>query len=102
MYEDPEYISYMTEEIHPDAMDILYNIDLDKMEYFYDLSSITYTENGVDKTVLSLMNSLWEELKIESNIGTSVYVICGVIVFTAVSFGMVMYIRKKKRQSYYD
>ena len=102
VYEDPEYISYMTEEIHPDAMDILYNIDLDKMEYFYDLSSITYTENGVDKTVLSLMNSLWEELKIESNIGTSVYVICGVIVFTAVSFGMVMYIRKKKRQSYYD
>lgn len=102
VHEDPEYISYMTEEIHPDAMDILYNIDLDKMEYFYDLSSITYTENGVENNVLSLMNSLWEDLKIESNIGTSVYVICAVIVLTAVSFGTVMYIKKKKRQSYYD
>jgi len=64
-----EYAECMT-EIHPDAMEILYGFDAEKMEYFYDLPDDTR----------STMNTLWEELKIESTIGVEIYVICGVIV----------------------
>ena len=102
VYEDADYIAYMQEELHEDAMSILYGFDSSKMEYFHDLSQISYTENGVENSVLNLMNSLWEELKIQSTIGTSVYVICGVIVATALTGGIVLYVRKKKRESYYD
>ncbi len=102
VYENEDYISYMTEELHEDAMSILYDIDYDKMEYFHDLSTITYTENGKEGNVLMLMNSLWEELKIESTIGRGIYIICGVIVSTLLVGGIVLYVRKKKRESYYD
>ncbi len=102
VYENEDYIAYMTEELHEDAMSILYDIDYDKMEYFHDLSTVTYTENGKEDSVLMLMNSLWEELKIESTIGRGIYIICGVIVASVLCGGIVLYVRKKKRESYYD
>lgn len=87
-----EYASYMEEEIHPDAMSILYDFDMEKMEFYHDLS---------DETRM-MMNSLWEELKIESNIGTAIYVICGVIIVALVAAFLVNFAIKRKHKYYYD
>ncbi len=87
VYENEDYIDYMNEEIHPEAMSILYDFDISNMEFFFDLPDDTR----------NLMNSLWEELKIESNIGTAIYVICAVIVATLVGIGVARLIIRKKR-----
>ncbi len=87
-----DYIQYMNEEMHPDAISVLYEFDMSNAEFYHDLSQET----------LSTMNTLWEELKIESNIGASIYIICGVIVATIVFGGIFIGIKKKIRASYYD
>ncbi len=92
VYEDEDYIAYMNEEIHPDAMSILYDFDMENMEFYHDLS---------DETRL-LMNSLWEELKIESKIGISIYIICAVIVVALGAALVTSFVKKKIRESYYD
>ena len=43
-----------------------------------------------------------EELKIESSVGQSVYVICYVIVATIVVGAILGFIKKKKREALYD
>lgn len=90
VYENEEYIEYMTEEIHPDALSILYDFDMDTMEFFHDLPDGTR----------DLMNSLWEELKIESEIGAAVYVICALIVLSLLAL-LITKIAIKKRRAYY-
>lgn len=90
--DNEEYIAYMTEEIHPDAISILYNFDMSNMEFFYDLPDDTR----------SLMNSLWEELKIESNIGAAIYIICIVIIVFLVTVFAVRFIIKRRRKYYFD
>ena len=90
--DNEEYIAYMTEEIHPDAISILYDFDMSNMEFFYDLPDDTR----------SLMNSLWEELKIESNIGAAIYIICIVIIVFLVTAFAVRFIIKRRRQYYFD
>ena len=92
VYENEDYIAYMEEEIHPEAIDILYNFDMEKAEFYHDLSEETRL----------MMNSLWEELKIESKIGASIYIICAVIVLLLASVLTVNFIKKKIRESYYD
>lgn len=87
-----EYIAYMTEEVHPDAISILYDFDMSNMEFFYDLPDDTR----------SLMNSLWEELKIESNIGAAIYIICIVIIVLLVTVFAVRFIIKRRRKYYFD
>ena len=89
--QNDEYIECM-EEIHPDAMNILYGFDSSNMEYYHDLPDNTR----------DLMNSLWEELKIESTIGTSIFVICGVIVAGLVALLGRYIIRKQKRKYYFN
>ncbi|MCR5456820.1 MAG: spermidine/putrescine ABC transporter substrate-binding protein [Clostridiales bacterium] len=90
--ENEEYIEYMTEEVHEDAMEILYGVFedeeyIEKMQYYHALPGET----------LSLMNDLWEELKLQSNISTSIYIICIVIVVALVTLFVVRFIIKKKR-----
>ena len=92
VYENEEYIAYMQEECHPDAISILYDFDMEEMEFYHDLP--TETRN--------LMNSLWEELKIESNIGISVYIICAAILAVVLGLGIFNFVRKRIRASYYD
>lgn len=92
VYENEDYIAYMEEECHPDAISILYDFDMSEMEFFHDLP--TETRN--------LMNSLWEDLKIESTIGVSVYLICAAIVALVLGLGIFHFIRKRIRASYYD
>ena len=92
VFENEGYISYMVEEVHPNAMEILYDFDMSNMEFYFDLP---------DETRM-LMNSLWEELKIESSVGQSVYVICYVIIAAIVVGAISYFIRKKKREALYD
>ena len=92
VYEDEGYIEYMQNEVHPNAISILYDFDMESMEFYHDLPTETRM----------LMNELWEELKIESSVGQAVYVICGVIVATIVIGAVFCLIRKKKREALYD
>ena len=92
VYENEDYIAYMEEEVHPEAISILYDFDMSEMEFYHDLPTETRM----------LMNDLWEELKIESTIGTGIYVICAIIVAVVSAWGIFTFIRKKIRASYYD
>lgn len=92
VFESEDYITYMEEDVHPNAISILYDFDMDSMEFFFDLPDDTRT----------LMNDLWEELKIESSIGKAVYIICYVIVAVIVVGAVYYFIRKKKREALYD
>ena len=91
VYENETYIEDMT-EIHPDAISILYDFDMSKMESYHDLS---------DETRM-LMNSLWEDLKIESTIGVAIYVICGVIIAFGLALLVYNIVVKKRRQYYFN
>ena len=71
---------------------ILYDFDMEEMEFYHDLPTETRM----------LMNELWEELKIESTIGTGIYIICAVIVLGVAAWGIFLFVRKKIRASYYD
>ena len=89
--ENPEYIEFMS-EIHPDAMELLYGFDFDSMEFYFDLPDDTR----------NTMNSLWEELKIESNIGTAIYVICAIIIAALVALFVTKFVITKRRKMYFD
>lgn len=84
--ENAEYIEYM-ESIHEDAMKILYD----------DVSTVkssAYLNLPADK--LTFLNDLWEELKVESSIGTAIYICCGVIL--AALLALVIYTVLRKRR----
>ena len=88
VYENEGYIAAM-EELHEDAMSILYNDIFDiKTEYYYNLSP----------EQLERVNELWEELKIESPISTSIIVLAAVIVASLVAFLVFFALRKRRRK----
>lgn len=88
VYENEEYIAAM-EELHEDAMSILYNDIFNiKTEYYYNLSP----------EQLERVNELWEELKIESPISTSIIVLAAVIVAALVAFLVFFALRKRRRK----
>lgn len=90
VYENEEYIAAM-EELHEDAMSILYNDIIDKnfqAEYYHNLSP----------EQLERVNELWEELKIESPISTSIIVLAAVIVAALVAFLVFFALRKRRRK----
>ena len=90
--ESEEYIEAIT-EVHPDAMEILYTgID--------EIPTTFYKNLPADKLIL--LNNLWEELKIESSVGTEIYIACAVLVVALAGFIAFMVIRKKKRSNYDD
>ena len=78
-------------ELHENAIDILYGYDDTKMEYFHDLPDDTR----------DLMNTLWEELKIENEKGYAIYIICAVILAAAIVVVVITVVKtKKKARSY--
>ncbi len=80
-------------EIHEDAMDILYgSIGTIKAEFY----------ENMDPETLIMVNELWEQLKIESSVGGTVYTICYVIIGVIVAGFIYHYIKKKKREALYD
>ena len=91
--ENEDYQKYM-KDVHPDAMDILYG------EMAESVPTQAYLNLAPDKLVL--LNDLWEELKIESSIGTGIYVFCGIIVGSLILLGVTTAVKKRKRAKYYD
>ena len=87
-----EYAEYMN-EIHPDAYDILYPENVEFLtSYFKNQSSETR----------SYMNTLWEDLKIESSFGGWIYIACAVIVVLLAAWAIFSSIRKKNRAKKYE
>ena len=87
-----EYAEYMN-DIHPDAYDILYPENVEFLtSYFKNQSSETR----------SYMNTLWEDLKIESYFGGWIYIACAVIVVLLAAWAIFSSIRKKNRAKKYE
>jgi spermidine/putrescine transport system substrate-binding protein len=78
-------------DVHPDAMEVLYGFDDSNLEYFHDLPNDTR----------ALMNTLWEELKIESSMGITVYILCGVFGGTMIGIAIWRFAVRRKRRKYY-
>jgi len=93
VFNNPEYIDYMTNEIHPDAIDILYN-DFEK-----DFKNEGFI--ALDKETQEYVNELWDDLKISSETATYVYVLSGAIAASIVFAIIFFAVRKKIRESTY-
>lgn len=86
-----EYIAYM-EDWHEDAMNILYHDAASvPTQYYYML----------DDETQDIANELWEQLKIESSVGSSIHTIALVIVILCAAFFLWRFILKKYRTSHY-
>ena len=90
---DPEYIEYMTEEAHENAM---YYLNPNFGEGY-----VTEYYHNFDDETLVLVNSLWEELKIDSISDKGVYVTCAVIVISISAYLIFKFIRQRRRGRYY-
>lgn len=96
--ENTEYIEYM-ESVYEGAMDIL-------APEFPEGYNLEYYHNFDDET-LQMVNSLWEELKIDSGTDdgsvadVGVYITCVVIVVAVAAGFTVRYIIHRKRRKYY-
>lgn len=85
--QNEDYIKAM-QDIHPDAMEILYGTSDIKMEAYDNLS----------EEQLTMVNELWEDLKIESTIGSAIIVTALVIIVGSATVGILLYIRRRKRR----
>ena len=88
-----EYRECMT-EIHEDAIEILYG------DMTTSVPSSAYLNLSDEK--LTLLNDLWEELKVESSIGRGIYVICAVILAGLAALAVYHIVRKKRWAKLYD
>ena len=84
---DSDYQKTMS-EIHPDAMSILYGTEEIAFESYQNLP----TEK------LNLLNSLWEELKIESSISTAIIVIACAILGGTTAATVFFFVRRRRRR----
>ena len=91
--ENAEYQEAMT-EVHEDAMDILYG------EMASSVPSQAYLNLSADR--LTMLNDLWEELKVESSIGVGIYVFCGVILATLITLVVWQMLKKRRWSKLYD
>ena len=87
-----DYIEYMGE----DWLEILYPEGLD--------FAAEYDQNcykSLPPETLSMVNDLWEELKIDSSLGAGIYVTCGAIIALLLVWGISALAVKAKRRKYY-
>ena len=87
-----DYIESMS-EAHPDAFEILYG------EKATSVPSQAYLNLSPDR--LTLLNNLWEELKVENTIGNGIYICCGIILVAIISLVTTHTVKKRKRAKYY-
>ena len=78
-------------DIHEDAIEILYPTEGINATYYQNLSP----------EMLSYMNSLWEELKIENSVGAWVYIFAGTIILLLLALALINTVRKKINSRYY-
>lgn len=85
-----DYIEYVS-EIKDNAYELLYG-------YTNEIPTSSYRNLPQDKLIL--LNDLWEELKIEMNIGSEIYIVCAVVLVGIVGMAIFFAVRKKYRDSY--
>lgn len=90
--ESEEYIEYMGE----DWLELLYP---ENMDFAKEYDKNCY--KSLPSETLALVNSLWEELKIDSTLGAGIYVSCIGIISLLVVWAVYTIIIKKKRSKYY-
>ena len=92
--ESEEYLDYMGEDF-----DVIYDSELEEnLEYMFD----TYAYRDLDDSTRKLLNSKWEELKVDSeSFGGGIYIVCGVIAMAIIGFGVYCYIIKRQRRKLY-
>ena len=90
VYENEEYREYMN-DIKDGGFELMYDEE--------SMQSATSYINLSDKK-LALINSLWEELKSDIDIGVAIYVLCGVIVVSLTGIFTFLAIRKRQRDNY--
>jgi spermidine/putrescine transport system substrate-binding protein len=89
--ENEAYIAYM-QDWHEDAMDILYP----------DLSTYTVSYyHALDAETQEMANSLWEQLKIESSVGSSIHTLALILVIVAAALLLWRFLLKKYRSAQY-
>lgn len=88
--DNPDYIESMT-EIHEDAIEILYP-SAPVPSAFYE---------KLDFETTDILNSLWEELKIENSVEPWIYIFSGILVLGLVLLMAVRYAKRKIREKYY-
>ena len=81
-------------EVHEDAMDILYG------EAAASVPTQAYM--NLSPEGLSMLNELWEELKVESTIGDGIYIGCGVILVALAALGIWQMLKKRRWAKLYD
>lgn len=80
-------------EVHPDAIDILYNSAEDIPTQYY---------KNLSEEQLNLLNSLWDDLKIESSVGNTFYIVAGVIIAVLVVVFVIGAVKKSKKRKMWD
>ncbi len=81
------------EEVHPDAISMLY----EQAETVPSQAYLNLSPEGLQR-----LNRLWEELKVESSIGDGIYVCCGVILAALAILLASQMIKKRRRSKLYD
>ncbi len=85
--QNEDYVATM-EEMHPDAMEILYGTA--------DIPTEAY--ENLPESQLTMINELWEDLKIESTIGGTIIALAVGIVALLAGMGIFFAIRRRKRR----
>ena len=88
--ENEGYREYMA-EIKPDAY-----------EKMYPNNVIATSYENLTEEKLVLLNSLWEELKSDVDIGIGIYVICGIIIAGLLLIFISGFIKKQSKKKLYD
>ena len=88
-----EYQSTMA-EVHEEAIDILYG------EQTRTVPTQAYLNLSPDQ--LTMVNDLWEELKVESSIGVGIYVCCFTILGALVLLVVWQFLKKRRWAKLYD
>ena len=87
-----DYAEYMS-SVHEEAMQYLY----------YSMNDVeTSSYRNLTPERLVMLNSLWEELKVESTIGDGIYICCGVILAALILLIVLNFLRKRRWAKLYD
>lgn len=90
--EDEEYLEFLTEELHPDAYELLYGEEVIR-------SVKTQIFINLDAETNNYLNQSWEQLKTEGNgLGIALYIVCGVIVAAVIALIIIMALSKRKKR----
>ncbi len=87
---DEGYKAYMA-DIKPDAYEKMYADNVNATPY----KSLTEEKQAI-------LNSLWEELKADIEIGISIYIICGIILTSLLAIFITYTVKKRSKRKLYD